>query len=447
MIHNSEMHDQIKAKGIQIFKAATESVNPYTITLKALKSREEMLRRFKKIFIVGIGKAAHPMTMAAEEFLGNNITDAIVITKYGHGDSLKNIEVIQAGHPIPDEKGVIGAERIYEIVAKAGATNCGNNIVLFLISGGGSALMTAPVKEITLNDLMAVNEGLIASGADIYEINSVRKHLSRLKGGRLAQLAHPASVLSLIISDVVGNDISTIASGPTTFDPTTFGDTIKVIEKYKLKDKIPSSVIDYLLAGARGDVKETPKGGDPIFKNVENVIVGSAAVALGAAKKRAEEEGFNAMILSSSFAGDTEELAHFHKAVAVEILNERRPIPPPACIISGGESTVNVTGSGKGGRNTHFALRFATLTKDLKGIYSLSLGSDGTDGPTDAAGAFTAHNTILRAQKAGLDANQYLEDNDSYHFFKALGDLIITVPTKNNVMDIRLIFIVEESKK
>jgi glycerate 2-kinase len=447
MIHNSEMHDQIKAKGILIFKAATESVNPYTITLKALKSREEMLRRFKNIFVIGIGKAAHPMTMAAEEFLGNNITDAIVITKYGHGDSLKNIEVIQAGHPIPDEKGVMGAERIYEIVAKAGTTNGGDEIVLFLISGGGSALMTAPVKEITLNDLMAVNEGLIASGADIYEINSVRKHLSRLKGGRLAQLAHPASVLSLIISDVVGDDISTIASGPTTFDPTTFEDAIKVIEKYKLKDKIPSSVINYLSAGARGDVEETPKGGDPIFKNVENVVVGSAAVALGAAKRRAEEEGFNAMILSSSFAGDTEELAHFHKAVALEILNEKRPIPPPACIISGGESTVNVTGSGKGGRNTHFALRFAALTKDHKGIYGLSLGSDGTDGPTDAAGAFTAFNTILRAQKAGLNANQYLEDNDSYHFFKALGDLVITGPTKNNVMDIRLIFIVEENKK
>lgn len=441
------MHEQIKAKGLAIFKAATESVDPYSVTIGALKERQEELARFKNIYIIGIGKAAHPMTMASEDFFGDRISDGIVVTKYGHGDALKRIEVIQAGHPIPDERGIAGAERIYDIASCKNIKDIGertDDIVIVLISGGGSSLMTAPIKGITLNDLKSVNERLIASGADIHEINSVRKHLSRLKGGRFAQIAYPAAVLSFIISDVVGDDISTIASGPTTFDPTTFEDALNVIEKYGLKGKMPNSVINHLSAGAVGEVEETPKEGDPIFENVENVVVGNAATALGAAKKRADEEGFNAIVLSSTFAGDTEELALFHKAVAEEIAAENRPVPPPACIISGGESTVKVSGSGKGGRNSHFALCFCAFTDGLKGIYGLFLGSDGTDGPTDAAGAFSAHDTLNRARKMGLDAYQYLKNHDSYNFFDALGDLVITGPTRNNVMDIRLVFVLKE---
>ncbi len=438
------MRDGIKEKGIAIFRAAAKSVDPYSVTIGALEGRREALGRFKNIYVIGIGKAAHPMTAAAADFLGDKIAEGVVVTKYGHGDALKGIEVIQAGHPIPDERGVTGAGRIYEIAEKASAGGGGESVVVVLISGGGSALMTAPADGIGLNDLKSVNEMLIASGADIYEINGVRKHLSSLKGGRLARIAHPAAVLSLVISDVVGDDISTIASGPTTFDPTTFVDAIDVIEKYDLAGKMPRAIIDHLSAGVRGEVEETPKEGDPVFNDVENIIVGSAAAALTGAEKKAEEEGFNAMVLSSAFAGDTEELARFHKSVAAEVAAQGRPVPMPACIISGGESTVRVTGLGKGGRNTHFALSFAALTEGSKGIYGLFLGSDGTDGPTDAAGAFSAPDTIDRAREMGLDAHQYLKECDSYSFFEPLGDLVITGPTKNNVMDIRLVFVLKE---
>ncbi|MBN1573265.1 MAG: glycerate kinase [Deltaproteobacteria bacterium] len=441
------MHEEIKEKGIAIFRAATKSVDPYSVTTGELEGRREALRSFKNIYVIGIGKAAHPMTRAAEDFFGDRITGGVVVTKYGHGDSLKKIEVIQAGHPIPDERGVTGAGRIYEIALKAGAGDGKESIVIVLISGGGSALMTAPADGITLGDLKSVNEGLIASGADIHEINCVRKHLSKLKGGWLARIAHPAAVLSLIISDVVGDDISTIASGPTTFDPTTFEDAMAVIERYDLRGKIPRSVIEHLSAGARGDVEETPKGGDPIFADVENVIVGSAAAAMTGAEKKAKEEGFNAVVLSSAFAGDTEELALFHKGVAAEVAAQGRPVPPPACIISGGESTVRVTGPGKGGRNTHFALCFAALTEGAKGTYGLFLGSDGTDGPTNAAGAFSAPDTISRARSMDLDAERYLKECESYNFFELLGDLVITGPTKNNVMDIRLVFVIKEDER
>ncbi len=432
------MREKIKAKAIDIFKDAIQRVDPKRVTTEALRGMKVDFRSGGRLFVVGLGKAAFPMAEAAEDFFGDKISKGAIVTKYGHGGSLKLIEVFEAGHPIPDENGVRGTQKILDIAG--GAQD--RDIVLILISGGGSSLLVAPADGISLSDVKAVNQSLTTSGADIYEINSVRKHLSNVKGGNLSSATYPARVISLILSDVVGDDISTIASGPTAPDPTTFVDAVTVIERYDLTSDIPKSVIDRLSLGSEGKIPETPKKGDQIFDKVKNVVVGDAKMALSAAQERANDEGFNALVLSSSFTGDTKNLSRFHRDIAMEIVKAKRPTKPPACIISGGESTVCVKGSGRGGRNTHFALHFAIDAKGMDGVYGLFCGSDGTDGPTDAAGAFAAHDTIDRAEEIGLDAENYLAENDSYTFFEALGDLIITGPTKTNVMDIRLVFVV-----
>lgn len=432
------MREKIKSKAIDIFTGAIERVDPKKVTTDALGGLNSDFGSDGRLFIVGLGKAAFPMAQASEDFFGDKISKGAIVTKYGHGKNLQFIEVFEAGHPVPDENGVRGTQSILEIVKEAQ----GGDIVLLLISGGGSSLFIAPIDRISLSDLKAVNQSLTTSGADIYEINSVRKHLSNVKGGNLASAAYPARVISLILSDVVGDDISTIASGPTAPDPTTFRDALSVIEKYDLTNDMPKSVMDHLSLGSEGRFPETFKKGDPIFDKVKNIVVGDAKMALAAAQERANDEGFNALVLSSSFTGDTGELSRFHRDIAMEIVKAKRPIKPPACIISGGESTVHVKGSGKGGRNTQFALHFAIDAKGIDGVYGLFCGSDGTDGPTDAAGAFAAHDTIDRAEEIGLDAESYLVGNDSYTFFESLGDLIITGPTKTNVMDIRLVFVV-----
>ncbi len=439
----SDLRQRIKEQALDIFHGSVASVDPKAVVKRALSGLADELGGFARVYVVGFGKAALPMVEAAHEMMGDRIAGSIALTKYGHGDGSTAFEVVEAGHPIPDENGAVATERIIDMVTGRAK----DDLVLVLISGGGSALTSLPAEGLTLPDLSRANRLLIDSSADIYEINTVRKHLSSFSGGRLARYARPARLVSLILSDVVGDDISVVASGPTAPDPTTFTDALNILVKYGLVKRVGPRVAEHLTGGAEGRFPETPKPGDPAFTGVTNTVVGNAATALTAAHRRAGELGFRPFVLSSSFVGDTHELARFHAAIAREVSSYRRPVAPPACLISGGETTVTVTGSGIGGRNTECALTFARETDGIGGVYGLFCGSDGTDGPTDAAGAFTAFDTVGLAREKGLDAADYLKNNDSYTFFQALGDLIVTGPTRTNVMDIRLVLITREDDR
>jgi len=316
-----------------------------------------------------------------------------------------------------------------------------NDLVLFLLSGGGSALLPLPVEGISLKEKQELTQLLLDCGADIKEINTVRKHISQLKGGWLARWAYPSTVITLILSDVVGNPLEMIASGPMVPDPSTFEEAWQVIEKYDLSEKVPPSIKNHLLQGKEKRVEETPKPGEEIFERVFNLIIGSNILALQGAEKEAQKFGFHSLILSSSIIGDTREVARFHGAIAREVVSTDHPIPKPACILSGGETTVTLHGNGLGGRNQEFCLAGSFEIEGLEKVVLLSGGTDGTDGPTDAAGAISDHTTLQRARAMGLDPKAYLRNNDSYHFFKQLGDLLITGPTRTNVMDVRIILI------
>jgi glycerate 2-kinase len=395
------------------------------------------LNGFEKIFLIGTGKASSSMAQALEELFGDRITRGLVTTKYGHGLPLRFTEVIEAGHPLPDSKGMEGARRIKELLQTTGP----KDLVLFLISGGGSALLPLPADGITLEEKQELTQLLLDCGADIREINTIRKHISQIKGGWLARWAFPSTVMTFILSDVVGDPLDVIASGPTVPDPSTFQEAWAILKKYGLINEIASSIRNHLQAGKEGQREETPKAGEGIFEKVHNMVIGSNIIALRAAEKEFSSAGFNTMILSSSVVGETREAARFHGAIAREVASTGHPIRKPACILSGGETTVTIKGKGLGGRNQEFVLSGAFEVNGLEKVVLLSAGTDGTDGPTDAAGAIADHTTIARSKQIGLDPLNYLENNDSYHFFEKLGDLLITGPTRTNVMDVRIILI------
>lgn len=383
------------------------------------------LDRFKRVLVVGAGKATAQMALAVEKLLGARIEGGLINVKYGHGcPDLKRIEVNECAHPVPDDAGWIGAQRIAAIVEAARK----DDLVVCLISGGASALLPLPAGSMTLAEKQAITQKLLASGADIHEMNIVRKHFSAIKGGQLAQMAYPATVLTLILSDVIGDDPSTIGSGPAAPDPTSAANAIAVLQKYGVD------------VGAHEPV-ETPKPGDPIFRRVQNLVVGSNRLAIEAAKEAAIALGYHTLVLSSFIEGETRDVARMHAAIAREVVATGQPVKAPACLISGGETTVTIRGDGKGGRNQEFALAAARDIHGYPQITIASAGTDGTDGPTDAAGAIADGLTLTRAQRAGLDAADYLARNDSYHFFEALDDLILTGPTGTNVMDLRLILV------
>jgi hydroxypyruvate reductase len=313
------------------------------------------------------------------------------------------------------------------------------DLLFVLISGGASALLPAPASPVTLEDKRAVTDQLLKAGADIFEMNAVRKHLSLLKGGQLAALAYPATVVALILSDVIGDRLDVIGSGLTAPDDSTFGDALRVLSKFGLTKKAPRSVMARLEEGAGGRIPETPKQGDPIFANVHNVLVGSNRLALEAASRQAKALGYHTVILSSSMQGETREVAIVHSEILREILNNRGLLRRSACLLSGGETTVTVAGKGKGGRNQEFALAAAVNLDAEKNWAVLSGGTDGTDGPTDAAGAFADGTSLARAGRLGVSANERLAENDAYPFFDALGDLIRTGPTGTNVMDLHIL--------
>jgi hydroxypyruvate reductase len=397
------------------------------------------LAAIERVWVVGGGKAATAMAAAAYSILGERLTGGLVVTKYGHIDPRLDtgpVDVVEAGHPLPDEAGVTGTQRMVDLLADANE----RDLVLAVISGGGSALMILPVPGLTLADLQETTQLLLRSGATIVELNTVRKHLSQIKGGGLARLAAPAPVASLVLSDVVGDPLDAIASGPLSPDPTTFADVWAVLGRYDLIERIPAPVRHRLQAGLDGRVPDTPQAGDPSFASVHNVIVGSNRLAAEAAVEAAHVQGLNALLLSTFVEGEARHVARVAVALARELVSHDRPVPRPACLVWGGETTVTVRGQGKGGRNQELALAAALALEGLPGVLLVALGTDGTDGPTDAAGAVATGETVARARGLGLDPNAYLAANDAYPFFDALGDLIRTGPTGTNVNDLLFLF-------
>ena len=396
------------------------------------------LEDFNRIFVIGAGKAGASMAKALEHVLGDRITEGIVNVKYGFTDTLSKIRLIEAGHPVPDKNGELGTIKILSLLKKAAA----GDLVFSLISGGGSALLPCPVPRITLEDKQNTTKVLLECGATINEINAVRKHISGTKGGRMAMAAAPATVINLVLSDVVGDKLDIIASGPFIPDESSFHDVSIIFEKYGIKQKIPITVTDHIEAGITGNQEETPKYGEDFFQKVHNTIIGSNILALKGAASRAEELGYTPMILSSMIEGESREVAKVHTAIIKEVIASGNPAKTPLCLISGGETTVTIKGSGKGGRNQEFCLAGAIDMHGLsKNTVMLSGGTDGNDGPTDAAGAIADTETFARATDIGLNPCKYLAENDSYNFFKTMNDLLITGPTNTNVMDIRIILI------
>ena len=400
-----------------------------------VEEREYNLNNYENIYVVGGGKACAPMAKAMEGLLGDKIDNGIIVVKYDHGLSLKKIETVEASHPIPDENGERGASDILRLLSGTGE----KDLIICLISGGGSALLVQPHKGITLQDIQTASAELLACGATIDEINTVRKHLSSIKGGQLAKAAYPSTLITLMLSDVVGDPMDIIASGPTVPDGSTFEDAYSIIQKYSLEEKISNSVCGFLGSGKIGEIEETPEHGNKIFDNTQNVIVGSNKIALNAAEKRAKDMGYNTIVLSSLVEGESREAAKFFAAIAKEVSRTGTPVSKPACIIAGGETTVTIRGKGKGGRNQEFTLSAAMEIEGFEGVVILSAGTDGTDGPTDATGAIVDSNTCKDARKKfNLNAEEFLSRNDSYSFFKKTGEHIVTGPTMTNVMDIMI---------
>ncbi len=437
---------QLRSDGMEIFIHALKAVDPIEAVKRCLKvegddltvnGKTYSLQDYGHIYVVGAGKAGASMALAVEAILGDRITKGVINVKYGYLSELKRVKLNEVGHPIPDEKGVSGSQEIAGLLERLGE----NDLVICLISGGGSALLPSPAEGITLEDKQKMTNLLLECGANINEINAIRKHISELKGGGLARLTYPSTLITLILSDVVGDPLDVIASGPTVPDKSTFGDCMAILKKYNLLEKVPQSIKGRIQRGVNGEIEETPKTGSPIFEKTQNVIIGSNIIAVKSAEQRARELGYNPLILSTSIEGETREVAKVHAAIAKEIVKTNHPIGPPACVISGGETTVTIRGKGLGGRNQEFVLASALDIQGLKDVVVLSGGTDGTDGPTDAAGAIADVDTVRRARELGLDANVYLEDNDSYHFFEKLEDLLITGPTNTNVMDLRLILV------
>lgn len=392
------------------------------------------LKNYNRTIVIGAGKASTSMAYEVEKILDDKIDEGIVVTKYYSRSELKRILVLEASHPLPDKSGIETSKKIVEICKKAKE----NDLIINLISGGASSLLPFPTDNITLEDKIKTTEILLRAGAAIQELNTVRKHISAIKGGQLAKYVYPATIINLIISDVIGDQLDVIGSGITVPDPTTFEESWNVVLKYKLENKIPHSVRNYLRDGIVGRAPETPKPGNPIFKKVYNLIIGNNELALSAVKTVAEERGYHAKIISSTLDGEAKDAGKFIAQIAKEnSLSEVKPV----CLIFGGETTVTVKGNGKGGRNQELCLSTAIEIDGMKNITFLSGGTDGKDGQTEAAGAICNGRTIERAEELGLDAMKFLNNNDSYNFFNKLEDLIITGPTNTNVMDIQILLI------
>jgi hydroxypyruvate reductase len=432
--------DQKKALE-DIFRAGLKAVDPERAVQKFVRRKANelfvgdcsySLNRFKRILLIGAGKGTAPMAKALEDILGGWLTNGLIIVKYGHGMPLKKTHIMEAGHPIPDEAGLRATEELLKQVQECTE----EDLIICAFSGGGSALLPAPSPPVNLDQKQETTHLLLECGATINEINAIRKHLSRSKGGWLAKEAYPATLVSLLLSDVIGDRLDVIASGPTVPDESTYSDCIEIMERYDLTDRLPKGVVEYFKQGGEGILPESPKVGDPVFSKVQNLIVGNNRGALLAAQEQAVSSGYNTLVLSSQIEGEAKEVAQVFAAIGKEICQVELPILAPACILAGGETTVTIQGNGKGGRNQELALACAIAIDGWDRISMLSAGTDGTDGPTDAAGAIVNGLTCKRARQANLNPNAFLLANDSYSFFESLGGLLKTGPTLTNVMDI-----------
>lgn len=438
----------LRAVAHQLQQAALAAVDPAEAVYKHVSRVGDQilvadcsynLREFDRVLLIGAGKAAMPMADAVSEVLRDRLSGGVIITKYHHVDRLlpDQIRVHEAGHPVPDQHSVDATRDLAALLNQATP----HDLIFCVISGGGSALLTLPAEGISLDDLQATTQLLLRAGATIHEINTLRKHLDSVKGGGLARLAHGAPIVTLILSDVIGDDLSVIASGPTVPDPSTFVAAWQIVEQLDLADQLPPAVCVRLRRGAAGEIADTPKPGDPLFTKVQTVIIGSNAQAAQAAEKAARQLKLNPLLLTTQAQGEAREVAKVAAAIAQEIARYNRPVPKPACVILGGETTVTLKGRGLGGRNQEIALAAAIAIDGLPTTLIAALGTDGTDGPTDAAGAIATGETIGRARSIGLKAQTHLAGNDAYHFFQLLGDLIITGPTGTNVNDLLFILV------
>ncbi|MCF7927595.1 MAG: glycerate kinase [Spirochaetales bacterium] len=466
-VDNSSLN--LRAEARAVFNKAVSRVDPRRMILDRLVLKQESpeqdlllvrgegrtlridLHDYKEIIVLGAGKAGADMAAGLEAVLGNRITGGLVVVKYGHtasgedaGELPRRIEIAEAGHPVPDSAGLEAASRLAGLAEKAGE----ETLVFVLISGGGSALIPLPAagSGIRLEDKQETTRLLLESGADINEVNSVRKHLSGIKGGTLAKLLSPARTVSLVLSDVVGDDLDAIASGPTVPDSTSFSDALSVVDRYDLRKDLPATVVEQLLNGVEGRIPDTPKPDNPFFERTDTVLLGNNASALAGAAEQAKEQGYLPVVLSSSVTGEASEIAGYYLGILRDYLSGREFLGnPPLCIIGGGETTMTIRGSGLGGRNQEMALSFLSESKRLglflEGSLFLCAGTDGNDGPTDAAGAFADTAVLEKAAAKDLDPADYLERNDSYRFFSRVEGLFLTGPTNTNVCDIHLLFI------
>jgi hydroxypyruvate reductase len=429
--------------------AALAAADPYLAVRRSLQlaggslhagGREYPLQAYEHIYIVGAGKAGAPMLAALEELLSDHLYSGVVIVKEGHaGEShLRSgrVAVLEGGHPVPDERSLAGTQYILGVLSQAGP----HDLVIVLLSGGGSALLACPAPPITLDELQALTTALLKSGANIEELNTVRKHLDLVKGGGLAQAAGGAHVLALILSDVPGDPLEAIASGPTAPDPTTYADALAVLDRYEVHAGVPAAVLQRLEEGNNGLHPETLKPGSPRFDSVKNILIGGIRPALEAALQAGEALGYAPTLLTATMHGEA-------RTVGAELASRARRAleigPRPALLAAGGETTVTVNGSGLGGRNQELVLGAVRGLAGLDGVSLISFATDGGDGMSPAAGAAANGSTLARAQSLGLDPDRFLSENDSYHFFQQLGDLVITGPTRTNVNDLVLLLISE----
>ena len=429
----------------QVFLSGIEAVQPDKLVKSNMKFDGSVLRignlkialeDKKNIYVIGAGKASAIMAAEVEKILGNRIKGGHVIVKYGFSSNIKSIRITEAGHPFPDSNGFKATASILKLANEASS----DDLVICLLSGGGSSLLCDTPEGLKPDDLIMVSKLLVNSGASIHEINAVRKHLSGVKGGRLAKMVYPATLVSLILSDVHGDDLDVIASGPTAPDPTTFIDAIEVLEKFNIKSSLPSGIFEFLYDGALGKKPDTPKPGDKIFEKTHNLIIGNNRLALELARQKTLEFNINSVIIDDELQGDAISVAEYLVDTAKNFKQDNREVKP-VCILFGGETTVKMTGKGLGGRNQHLALLCAQMLGDMPGITILCAGTDGNDGPTDAAGAVVDSATIPSALSKGLDPGKYLKDFNSYNFFRKCGGHIITGPTLTNVMDIVIIIV------
>ncbi|MGH7492025.1 MAG: glycerate kinase type-2 family protein [bacterium] len=434
----------------EVFWAGVAAVDPEAAVARALQREGDFLRLsgeiydlrdFRSILVLGAGKAAVPMARAIEMRLGDLLSGGAVVTNANRGVALQRIKVLEAGHPVPDERGELAAQQIFQLAESARE----DDLIICLISGGGSALLPLPAESLSLKEEQQVTNLLLSHGVAIHEINTVRKHLSRIKGGQLARAAYPAALVTLILSDVIGDPVDIIASGPTVPDPSTFADAERILVLYGIWQKLPLAVQKHIKNGCMGRNSDTPKPRDPIFERSNYSIIGCNADALAACERHARSLGYHTMVLANRVQGEARDLGRMFAAIMHNVVSSEQPLHTPACILAGGESTVTVSNrGGKGGRNQEMALSVAMDIDGLPNCVFLSAGTDGIDGPTDAAGAFADGNSIARARALGIRFfSSYLRDNDSYTFFQKLGDLLITGPTGTNVMDLQIMLVGE----